>query len=73
MTKTIRTSLVSLSAAFLSLTAAPEAEASPKLLDPNPNRGPVTSTSTEGEDARFFSLDNQSGQSYQGDLRITVS
>ncbi len=73
MTKTIRTSLVCLCAAFVSLTAAPAAEASANLLDPIRIWGPVTSTSTEGEDARFFSLDNQSGQSYQGELRITVS
>ena len=73
MTKTIRTSLACLCAAFVSLTAAPTAEASANLLDPIRIWGPVTSTSTEGEDARFFSLDNQSGQSYQGELRITVS
>lgn len=53
MTKTIRTSLVCLCAAFVSLTAAPAAEASANLLDPIRIWGPVTSTSTEGEDARF--------------------
>ena len=74
MTKPIRTSFACLcAAALLALIPASEAEASFNLLDPIRIWGPVTGTDTGKEDSQFFTLDNQSGQSCQGELQITVS
>lgn len=73
MTKSLKLFLACLgTAAFVSVAAAADAMASGRL-DPVRVWGPVTKTETGGEDIKFFFMNNQSGQSYAGELQVIVS
>ena len=74
MTKSIPSFLAGLCAAVLfTFGSADQAYASANLLDPIRIWGPVTGTEAGSEDVKFLSIDNQSGQSFDGELQITVS
>lgn len=73
MTKSIKLFLACLgTAALLSAGAAGDAWASGRL-DPVRIWGPVTRTEAGGEDVKLFYMNNQSGQSYAGELQVIVS
>lgn len=73
MTKPLKLFLACLAAAaFLSAGSPAKALASGRL-DPVRIWGPVTKTETGSEDIKFFFMNNQSGQSYSGELQVIVS
>lgn len=72
MTKSIKTFLVCFCATIFTVNAVINTHAA-SLLDPIRVWGPATKSETGGEDVKFLSLNNQSGQSHNGELQIIVS
>lgn len=76
MRKTVSVLFTCLCAAFLALAGpVSEAAAAPSLLEPVRIWGPVTkeADSEASQNAHTLTMDNQSGQSYDGEIRLNIT